>query len=145
MRESATITRGSRVARPAVKPALACKKPATSAGFVVYGPLVQIALGLVPPAPSGVRNLTLTNKHWHQLGRRVPPARTVAGRCAGTLLLEQRHHIRYQARWSNGYWKIFDRITFADGRTYFTKREAEEATIRRNAFKCRFPFDHKRV
>ncbi|GEM_PF-2479414 len=34
--------------------------------------------------------------------------------------------MRYQARWSNGSWKTFDRERFADVETHATKKIAEE-------------------
>ena len=44
---------------------------------------------------------------------------------------------RYQARWSNGYWKTFDRVTFNDVATHGTKKLAEDATAEMNAAKRR--------
>ncbi len=35
--------------------------------------------------------------------------------------------MRYQARWSNGSWKTFDRERFADVETHATKKIAELA------------------
>jgi hypothetical protein len=35
--------------------------------------------------------------------------------------------MRYQARWSNGCWKVFDRFTFADVATRGTQRDADYA------------------
>lgn len=41
--------------------------------------------------------------------------------------------MRYQARWSNGCWKVFDRTKFADVATSATQRGAVEAALDFNA------------
>lgn len=41
--------------------------------------------------------------------------------------------MRYQARWSNGYWKTFDSIRFEDVAIHFLKREADESAVKMNA------------
>jgi len=40
--------------------------------------------------------------------------------------------MRYQARWSNGSWKTFDRERFADAETHATKKIAEEKVAAAN-------------
>lgn len=50
--------------------------------------------------------------------------------------------MRYQARWSNGCWKVFDRMKFADVAMRGTQRDAEEAAIEFNVYEAksrRFP------
>jgi hypothetical protein len=41
--------------------------------------------------------------------------------------------MRYEARWSNGFWKTFDRVKFVDVETHVTKRLAGEAVVVLNA------------
>lgn len=41
--------------------------------------------------------------------------------------------MRYQARWSNGYWKTFDAVKFEDIAVHALQREAVEAVARLNA------------
>jgi len=41
--------------------------------------------------------------------------------------------MRYQARWSNGSWKTFDRERFADVETHATKKIADLAVAVANA------------
>jgi hypothetical protein len=41
--------------------------------------------------------------------------------------------MRYQARWSNGSWKTFDRERFADVETHPTQKIAVEKTAELNA------------
>lgn len=41
--------------------------------------------------------------------------------------------MRYRARWSNGCWKVFDSIKFADVAVRPTQRGAGEAAIEFNA------------
>jgi len=40
--------------------------------------------------------------------------------------------MRYQARWSNGLWKTFDRERFADVEIHATKKMAEEKVAAAN-------------
>jgi len=40
--------------------------------------------------------------------------------------------MRYQARWSNGYWKTFDRERYIDVETHPTRKIAEEAVAAMN-------------
>lgn len=40
--------------------------------------------------------------------------------------------MRYEARWSNGYWKTFDRVRFTDVETHPTQRIAEHAVAAKN-------------
>lgn len=41
--------------------------------------------------------------------------------------------MRYQARWSNGFWKTFDRERFADVETHPTEKIADERAAELNA------------
>lgn len=41
--------------------------------------------------------------------------------------------MRYQARWSNGYWKTFDATAFSDIAIHRTKSDAEDAVAEMNA------------
>jgi hypothetical protein len=53
--------------------------------------------------------------------------------------------MRYQARWSNGYWKVFDRTKFADVATCVTRRLAEDAALDFNVGETKpRRFNHKR-
>jgi len=45
----------------------------------------------------------------------------------------QRITMRYQARWSNGYWKTFDCERFMDVEPHPTRKMAEEAVAAMNA------------
>jgi hypothetical protein len=45
--------------------------------------------------------------------------------------------MRYQARWSNGLWKTFDRNTFTDVDVHRTRREAEANAVTMNMFRRR--------
>jgi hypothetical protein len=40
--------------------------------------------------------------------------------------------MRYQARWSNGYWKTFDRVLFTDIAVHLTQKDAEVMAKRAN-------------
>jgi hypothetical protein len=40
--------------------------------------------------------------------------------------------MRYQARWSNGYWKSFDSRRFEDIEIHKTQKEAEHAVLKLN-------------
>lgn len=40
--------------------------------------------------------------------------------------------MRYQARWSNGYWKTFDSVRFEDIAIHSLKREADESALKMN-------------
>lgn len=44
--------------------------------------------------------------------------------------------MRYQARWSNGYWKTFDTVGYKDVAMHLLKREADEAVTKLNARGC---------
>jgi hypothetical protein len=41
--------------------------------------------------------------------------------------------MRYQARWSNGFWKTFDRERFVDVETHPTEKVANEKVAELNA------------
>ena len=45
--------------------------------------------------------------------------------------------MRYQARWSNGSWKTFDRERFADVETHATKKIADEKVAAANALRLK--------
>jgi len=45
--------------------------------------------------------------------------------------------MRYQARWSNGCWKVFDRMTFADVAMRALQVDAVEAAIEFNIYQAK--------
>jgi hypothetical protein len=51
----------------------------------------------------------------------------------GTPNTHEGSHMRYQARWSNGFWKTFDRERFADVETHPTEKIADERAAELNA------------
>jgi len=69
--------------------------------------------------------------HWpDQTG--ATQARNVAGRC-NRQPNNERTSMRYQARWSNGAWKTFDRQLFADVDIHASQKMAEERAAIANA------------
>jgi hypothetical protein len=46
--------------------------------------------------------------------------------------LNEDTNMRYEACWSNGYWKTFDRVRFADVETHPTQRIAVDAVAAKN-------------
>lgn len=43
--------------------------------------------------------------------------------------------MRYQARWSNGYWKTFDTVAFTDIEIHGLQKDANDNAARLNARK----------
>ena len=47
--------------------------------------------------------------------------------------------MRYEARWSNGYWKTFDKTAFEDRAMHGTRKEAEEHAAEMSLYASRRP------
>lgn len=41
--------------------------------------------------------------------------------------------MRYEARWNNGFWKLFDTQNYADVEIFYTKKELDAAVEQANA------------